>query len=676
MEKVSSKKKVTAVIVTYNRKELLSECILALLNINYNNLNILIIDNASTDGTKKYIEKLLKVKGVSYYNTGENLGGAGGFNFGMKKALDLGCDYLWIMDDDTIVQKDSLNMLLKADEKLKGEYGFLSSKVLWTDNTICKMNIPKKTFSSWLKDYDTNYQTIEMASFVSLFLKSETVEKYGFPIKDFFIWTDDWEYTRRISRENKCYYITNSIVTHKCITNEGANIATVEGERINRFRYLYRNDCVLYRREGLRGKILFHLRIILHKLRVYKSNKPDKKERINIINNAIKEGKKFYPTIEYVPTDKKRILYMYGECLASGGQETFTLNVLNNIDKDYINIDLFTPYLSENKQIEDSVKKEKGIIYAYNGTFKNGKGNKKDFIVNTKKFLSKNANKYEIAHIHSGSAFALAIGAMLAKKYGIKKVIVHSHCTGLGVLRNSIIKFLFSILYKKYVDFYCACSIDALYWKFSKKLIKEDNYAIVKNGIEIKKFSYKEDIRKQYREKLDIKDKFVIINVARLSKEKNLLFLIETFKYVYDINRKATLLLVGDGYYKNILERRVNELNLTESVKFLGIRDDIYNILQAADVFVSTSFFEGLGISIIEAASSGLVVICSDGVPDDALVTNLCFKMKLKDGAGKWAKEILKHEKYKRTDISQEVNAKEYDVNSLSESLEKIYFDL
>lgn len=154
------------------------------------------------------------------------------------------------------------------------------------------------------------------------------------------------------------------------------------------------------------------------------------------------------------------------------------------------------------------------------------------------------------------------------------------------------------------------------------------------------------------------------------------MFLIETFKYVYDINRKATLLLVGDGYYKNILERRVNELNLTESVKFLGIRDDIYNILQAADVFVSTSFFEGLGISIIEAASSGLVVICSDGVPDDALVTNLCFKMKLKDGADKWAKEILKHEKYKRTDISQEVNAKEYDVNSLSESLEKIYFDL
>ena len=304
MKKVSNEKKVMAVIVTYNRKDLLQECIDALLNQDYDNCHVLVVDNASTDGTDKSIKKYLNNKKFNYFNTGENLGGAGGFNYGIKKAYELGCDYVWVMDDDCIVQKDSLTKLLEADKKLTGEYGFLSSKVLWKDKSICKMNIPKKTFGKWLKDFDTNYQSIAMASFVSLFLKTATVEKYGLPIKEFFIWTDDWEYTRRISRENKCYFISDSVVIHKSKENEGANISTVDGDRVSRFNYLYRNDCVLYRREGLRGRILFTLRIILHKLRVYKSDKTDKKERIRIINNAIKEGKKFYPKIEYVKKQK------------------------------------------------------------------------------------------------------------------------------------------------------------------------------------------------------------------------------------------------------------------------------------------------------------------------------------------------------------------------------------
>ena len=298
MRKVSNKK-VVAVIVTYNRKELLCECIDALLNQDYNNCDILVIDNASTDGTEKELNKYKKNNKFNYFNTGENLGGAGGFNVGIKKAYELGCDFIWVMDDDCIVHKDSLTKLLEADNELDGEYGFLASKVLWKDDSICKMNIPKKTFGKWLKDFDTNYQTIAMSSFVSLFLKAETVRKYGLPIKDFFIWTDDWEYTRRISRENKCYFISNSIVTHKSKENIGASIASVD-DRLERFKYLYRNDCVLYRREGIKGKILFKLRVWLHKLRVLKSNKIDKKERIDIINNAIKEGKSFYPKIEYL----------------------------------------------------------------------------------------------------------------------------------------------------------------------------------------------------------------------------------------------------------------------------------------------------------------------------------------------------------------------------------------
>lgn len=299
MTRASKNKKVMAVVVTYNRKELLKECINALLKQDYDNCDVLIVDNASTDGTKEYIKDELKNKKVYYSNTGSNLGGAGGFNYGIKEAYKIGCDYIWIMDDDCIVHNDSLTKLLDADKKLNGDYGFLSSKVLWKDNTICKMNIQKTKMTKWLKDYDTNYQPIVLASFVSLFLKKEVVEEFGLPIKEFFIWTDDWEYTRRISKNKKCYYISDSIVTHKSKENVGASIATVD-DRLERFKYLYRNDCVLYRGEGIKGWLLLRIRLMIHKLRVLKSNKLDKKERIKIINDAIKEGKKFYPEIEYV----------------------------------------------------------------------------------------------------------------------------------------------------------------------------------------------------------------------------------------------------------------------------------------------------------------------------------------------------------------------------------------
>lgn len=299
-----NKKKVLAIVVTYNRKQLLKESINALLNQDYKQCEILIIDNASTDGTKEYIKEELENKKIKYFNTGKNLGGAGGFNYGIKEACKLECDFMWIMDDDCIVHKDSLTELLKADEALKGNYGFLSSKVLWKDNSICIMNRQKKNICKWLKDFDTNFQKIELASFVSFFIKKDIVIKYGLPIKDFFIWTDDWEYSRRISRKEKCYFISSSVVTHKCKENIGASIASVD-DRLERFKYLYRNDCVLYRGEGIKGYILFNIRLLLHKYKVMKSNKEDKKSRIEIINNAVKEGKKFYPEIEYVDNIKR-----------------------------------------------------------------------------------------------------------------------------------------------------------------------------------------------------------------------------------------------------------------------------------------------------------------------------------------------------------------------------------
>ncbi len=295
-------KKVVAVVVTYNRKELLKECIDALLKQEYSNFKILVVDNASTDGTEEYIKEYIEENKIIYINTGANLGGAGGFNYGMKEAYKIGCDFVWIMDDDCIVHKDTLSKLIEADENLNGNYGFLSSKALWKDGDICKMNIPKVNLIKKVQKWNIPMQKIIMATFVSFFVKSEVVEELGLPISDFFIWADDLEYSRRISKKYKCYLISDSVVTHKSKNNIGSNIAADTSNNLDRYSYAYRNEFYLYRRENFIGKIYYRLKILIHKRRILNSNfsSNEKIKRIEIINQAIKNGKKFFPDIEYL----------------------------------------------------------------------------------------------------------------------------------------------------------------------------------------------------------------------------------------------------------------------------------------------------------------------------------------------------------------------------------------
>lgn len=294
--------KIASVVVTYNRKILLAKCIDALLNQNMPNLDIIVVDNNSNDGTSSMIEKL-KNSNLIYFNTGENLGGAGGFHFGIKKAVELGYEYLWIMDDDCIPTENALSEFLKIDNKLNGNYGFLSSKVFWKDNSICKMNIQRETLTKNLDDFTSEISKIVMASFVSLFVKSSIVKKVGLPIKEFFIWTDDWEFTRRISLKYPCYFVANSVVVHKSNSNLSADISNDSYDRLNRYKYLYRNDVYLYRREGIKGFLYEVIRLSVHAFRVIFTKNTNKLKRISMIIAGTKSGFFFKPNIEYLKED-------------------------------------------------------------------------------------------------------------------------------------------------------------------------------------------------------------------------------------------------------------------------------------------------------------------------------------------------------------------------------------
>jgi GT2 family glycosyltransferase len=292
--------RVAAVIVTYNRCELLLECIDHLLKQSAAVvLDVLVIDNASTDNTFEQLNPLVQRGDITYINTGSNLGGAGGFQRGIREATERGYGWVWVMDDDCMPREDSLEALLNADAELAGNYGFLSSKVLWRDGSLSVMNVQRTGLGKDVQDFDSPLIPVEFASFVSCFMKCSVVRELGLPIKEFFIWTDDWEYTRRISLKHPCYLVNGSVVVHKSAQNIGANVADETPDRLNRFERMYRNDVVLYRREGVRGFFYEAARLLVHSLRVLVRSKDSKSRRLSAIWGGTKAGMSFYPTVEY-----------------------------------------------------------------------------------------------------------------------------------------------------------------------------------------------------------------------------------------------------------------------------------------------------------------------------------------------------------------------------------------
>ena len=290
---------IAAVVVTYNRLPLLKQCVQA-LRAQTRPCDILIVDNASTDGTAEW---LAAQRALSSRNTGSNLGGAGGFNYGMRWAAESGYDQIWVMDDDTLPKPDALEKLLEADTLLKGNYGWLSSVALWTDGGECKMNRQKlkKSYYDYSPLLKYGLVQAEQATFVSLFLRRETILRAGLPIREFFIWGDDSEFTRRIAvREGiPSFVVGGSQVVHATKNNEGSNVALDDPERIGRYFYAFRNEAYLYRQEGAKGRLFCFAKRGRDFLRIVRYGRP-MGPRLGVLLRGMWAGLLFRPMVEFV----------------------------------------------------------------------------------------------------------------------------------------------------------------------------------------------------------------------------------------------------------------------------------------------------------------------------------------------------------------------------------------
>jgi GT2 family glycosyltransferase len=231
---------VAAVIVTRNRVRAVASCLAAVEAQTVRPGSIVVVDNASTDGTAAWLSAR---KGLKVLSPGRNLGGAGGFAAGIKAAWGLKHEFIWCMDDDAAPDNSALERLVESPAASRDDTGFLCSVVLWTDGSVHRMNAPGLAPESELAGCDPipGTRRVVTASFVSLLLPARVVARVGLPIPDLFLWYDDTEYTYRITRRFRGYEVAASVVRHETDANHGPSWQTIPERDLWKMEYGIRN---------------------------------------------------------------------------------------------------------------------------------------------------------------------------------------------------------------------------------------------------------------------------------------------------------------------------------------------------------------------------------------------------------------------------------------------------
>lgn len=361
-----------------------------------------------------------------------------------------------------------------------------------------------------------------------------------------------------------------------------------------------------------------------------------------------------------------RILEAFGEPISYGGQESFVMNVLDNMDMTGIRADLLSPYYCDNENIRSRIRERGGEVFALGCRFRPG-GLRNDAAGPIRYFLR--THRYDAIHIHSGSNSMLAMLARAAAENGIPQIIVHSHCTGRHGLKHFASKMLTERSLRKYPTVYCSCSEEAGRWRFPDDVCS-NSLIVINNGIDIERFRYNEAVRDRMRSELGISDDTVLIGcVGRLTYQKNQGFLLDILHAIGKPGFK--LILIGDGEDRAALEVKAAELGLSGNVIFTGAVDNVQDYLQAMDIAAMPSRYEGLAIAVIEAQAAGLEIVASDAIPEAAALTDSVIFLPVNDEE-KWAEVIMRRHS-RHPDHAEKVAEHGYSVAETAEIVRKLY---
>ncbi|MFR1755843.1 MAG: glycosyltransferase [Thomasclavelia spiroformis] len=364
-----------------------------------------------------------------------------------------------------------------------------------------------------------------------------------------------------------------------------------------------------------------------------------------------------------------RVLHIVGK-MHRGGIETLLMNIYRRIDRSKLQFD-FVVTTKDEGNYDSEIRKLGGKIYYVPPRNQSMQKNFNEIFR-----ICDNDKEIKIIHNHLSSLTYLE-PFRAAKKAGIRVRIAHSHNNNMDKNFYRSLLIIVNKMRKKILctDFF-ACSNEAGEWMFGKKIWMEKGI-LVKNGIDSKLFLFNQRKRSFYRLKMGIEKKFVVGFIGRFESQKNPLFLVDIFKEIVNKHPESCLLLIGEGNMHKLMDKKIAEYNLDDKVIYTGIIENVYDYINAIDVLVQPSLFEGLGIIFIEAQANSLKCFGSDKVPSDAKFTDYYNNIPLNYSKEVWANEILKKAlDYKRDEnMSLEVMKNQYDIDYTAKYLENFYME-
>lgn len=353
-----------------------------------------------------------------------------------------------------------------------------------------------------------------------------------------------------------------------------------------------------------------------------------------------------------------------------GGAETMVMNYYRNIDRSKVQFD-FMVHRTERGAYDDEIEALGGRIYRMMPLHPLTFGKYKKQIA---RFFDEHSGEYRIIHGHcSESAYFVY---REASRRGVPVIIAHAHNSHALFDLKWFFRTGFKVAMRRYITQGFTCGTAAAEWLFGAKLAK--SVQLQRNAIDTKLYTYDHDVSRQVRHGLGIADDAPVVgHVGRFNKQKNHEFLLDVFQYVRQRRPDACLLLVGTGELLPAMRQKAERLKLTDSIKFLGTRQDVPQLLQAMDVFLFPSLMEGLSVSMVEAQCAGLSCVASSTIPREVAMTDLVTFVSLKRTAAEWADMVIsEYEKPRdRTAYPAQIATAGYDIKRNALWLQNYYLE-
>lgn len=383
--------------------------------------------------------------------------------------------------------------------------------------------------------------------------------------------------------------------------------------------------------------------------------------------------------IEYISKPLKVLQVTIGDG-NYGGVASFLYSYYSYMDRTKVHFDFL--YCGENSmqsQMDTEVLKDAQFTTLH--TLKANNNGIKQYKKLCKQLMEYfTLHNYDIVHVNTSNVYVNACISYVLKGKAI--LISHSHNTSATVKYGNIFKRCIKSIIKKpcqkYIlkkaDYYFACSKMAGENLFGENVIKSNRFRLIHNAINISQYTYNPVVRAQIRRS----NKLVIGHVGRLTKQKNPEFLIEIFAEIHRMNPNTELWMIGEGELQDKIKKKILELKIKDSVKLWGRRKDVSDLMQAMDIFLLPSLYEGLSIVAIEAQAAGLPVFCSDTISPEHKITDLVQFVSLEKGKIYWAKRIvnLMEKMPERYDTSKELISAGYEISQAAKSLEGLYMKM